>query len=74
MPSTKHAVVAGATSGIGEAIARNLAVAGMRVTLVGRNDEAVTTAPHTTDHTTDPVRCDRLWDESARLVGEPATL
>ena len=32
--------------------------------------EAVTTAPHTTD----PARCDRLWDESARLVGQPATL
>ncbi|WP_067650449.1 SDR family NAD(P)-dependent oxidoreductase [Nocardia harenae] len=26
---------------------------------------AVTTAPHTTD----PTRCDQLWDESARLVG-----
>jgi hypothetical protein len=32
--------------------------------------KAVTTAPHTTD----PARCDRLWDESARLVGEAATL
>jgi NAD(P)-dependent dehydrogenase (short-subunit alcohol dehydrogenase family) len=31
--------------------------------------EAVTTAPHTTD----PARCDRLWDESARLVEQPAT-
>src|SRR5918992_1809363 len=39
MPSTKHAVVTGATSGIGAAIAHNLAVAGMRVTLVGRNDD-----------------------------------
>jgi NAD(P)-dependent dehydrogenase (short-subunit alcohol dehydrogenase family) len=31
------------------------------------NREAVTTAPHTTD----PERCDRLWDESARLVALP---
>ena len=31
--------------------------------------KAVATAPHTTD----PARCDRLWDESARLVGQPAT-
>ncbi|HEY0450619.1 SDR family NAD(P)-dependent oxidoreductase [Actinophytocola sp.] len=30
----------------------------------------VPTAPHTTDVT----RCDRLWDESARLVGLPAAL
>ncbi|MDP9794158.1 NAD(P)-dependent dehydrogenase (short-subunit alcohol dehydrogenase family) [Catenuloplanes nepalensis] len=30
----------------------------------------VTTAPHTTD----AARCDRLWAESARLVGEPVTL
>jgi NAD(P)-dependent dehydrogenase (short-subunit alcohol dehydrogenase family) len=30
----------------------------------------VPTAPHTTD----TVRCDRLWDESARLVGLPQTL
>lgn len=29
---------------------------------------AVPTAPHTTD----PARCDRLWEESARLVGIPA--
>lgn len=27
----------------------------------------------TAPHTTDPARCDRLWDESARLVGQPAT-
>ncbi|WP_211228535.1 SDR family NAD(P)-dependent oxidoreductase [Glycomyces tenuis] len=32
--------------------------------------EAVATAPHTTD----PARCDRLWDESARLVGQAAAL
>jgi hypothetical protein len=31
--------------------------------------QAVPTAPHTTDAT----RCDRLWDESARLVGLPVT-
>jgi hypothetical protein len=30
----------------------------------------VTTAPHTTDI----ARCDRLWDESARLVGLPPEL
>lgn len=30
---------------------------------------SVPTAPHTTD----PARCDRLWEESARLVGIPAT-
>jgi NAD(P)-dependent dehydrogenase (short-subunit alcohol dehydrogenase family) len=30
----------------------------------------VTTAPHTTD----PARCDRLWDESARLVGLSPTM
>lgn len=34
------------------------------------NRKAVPTAPHTTD----PTRCDRLWDQSARLVGQPATL
>src|SRR5882757_7708980 len=34
-----NAVVTGATSGIGEAIASNLAAAGMRVTLVGRSDD-----------------------------------
>lgn len=31
---------------------------------------AVPTAPHTTD----PARCDRLWDESARLSGVPTAL
>lgn len=31
--------------------------------------QAVPTAPHTTD----PTRCDHLWDESARLVGLPVT-
>jgi NAD(P)-dependent dehydrogenase (short-subunit alcohol dehydrogenase family) len=30
----------------------------------------VATAPHTTD----PARCDRLWDETARLVGLPAAI
>ncbi|THV40869.1 SDR family NAD(P)-dependent oxidoreductase [Glycomyces buryatensis] len=39
MPSVKNAVVTGATSGIGEAIARDLAAAGMRVVLVGRSEE-----------------------------------
>jgi hypothetical protein len=36
--------------------------------VVGRKQ--IATAPHTTD----VVRCDRLWEESARLVGLPTDL
>ena len=37
--SKQHAVVTGGTSGIGAAIAEQLTQAGMRVTLMGRNEE-----------------------------------
>jgi hypothetical protein len=29
------------------------------------------TVVETAPHTTDPARCDRLWNDSARLVGLP---
>ena len=120
-----RAVVTGATSGIGEAIARRLAGEGLTVTLVGRSDERLQAARERIDsavpgadlvlerdpadlpgpdvgadtpawlatssavegvtgrffvdrtpvetapHTTDVERCERLWNDSARLVDLP---
>ncbi len=42
--SNQHAVITGGASGIGKAIAKQLAAAGMRITLMGRNPERLANA------------------------------
>ena len=71
----KTAIVTGATSGIGRAIAEQLAAAGVKVLLAGRNMAklqelaAATSAEVWTGDLNDPKRCDDLFQSAVDRYG-----
>ncbi|MEE2717553.1 MAG: SDR family oxidoreductase [SAR324 cluster bacterium] len=71
----KTAIVTGATSGIGRAIAEQLAAAGVKVLLAGRNVAklqelaAATSAEVWTGDLNDPKRCDDLFQSAVDRYG-----
>ena len=71
----KTAIVTGATSGIGRAIAKQLAAAGVKVLLAGRNVAklqelaAATSAEVWTGDLNDPKRCDDLFQSAVDRYG-----
>ncbi len=78
----RHALVTGGGGGIGAAIARSLSAAGARVTLLGRNADALDEAAITLERTavtviadvTDPRQVERAFAEARAAAGEIAIL
>lgn len=78
----RHALVTGGGGGIGAAIARALSAAGARVTLLGRNADALDEAAITLERTavtviadvTDPRQVERAFAEAREAAGEIAVL
>lgn len=78
----RHALVTGGGGGIGAAIARALSAAGARVTLLGRNADALDEAAITLERTavtviadvTDPRQVERAFAEAREAAGEIAIL
>ena len=78
----RHALVTGGGGGIGAAIARSLSAAGARVTLLGRNADALDEAAITLERTavtviadvTDPRQVERAFAEAREAAGEIAIL
>ena len=78
----RHALVTGGGGGIGAAIARALSAAGARVTLLGRNADALDEAAITLERTavtviadvTDPRQFERAFAEAREAAGEIAVL
>jgi NAD(P)-dependent dehydrogenase (short-subunit alcohol dehydrogenase family) len=80
--SGRHALVTGGSRGIGAAIARALSAAGARVTLLGRNADALDEAAITlernavtvTADVTDPAQVERAFAEAREAAGEISIL
>lgn len=78
----RHALITGGGGGIGAAIARALSAAGARVTLLGRNADALDEAAITLERTavtviadvTDPRQVERAFAEAREAAGEIAIL
>ena len=78
----RHALVTGGGGGIGAAIARSLSAGGARVTLLGRNADALDEAAITLERTavtviadvTDPRQVERAFAEAREAAGEIAIL
>ena len=78
----RHALVTGGGGGIGAAIARALSAAGARVTLLGRNADALDEAAITLERTavtviadvTEPRQVERAFAEAREAAGEIAIL
>jgi NAD(P)-dependent dehydrogenase (short-subunit alcohol dehydrogenase family) len=80
--SGKHALVTGGSRGIGAAIARSLSAAGARVTLLGRDADALDETAITlernavtvTADVTDPAQVERAFAEAREAAGEISIL